>query len=100
MAADISVADDWLTHHALHQSPRNDFRFTYAGPVGTFTPLHHDVYGSYSWSANVVGRKRWWLVPPEVDMGHDGNVPFDLRELGDEVMSKVIVVDQDVSQLA
>lgn len=36
------------------------------GPAGTQTKLHRDVYGSYSWSTNVVGRKRWWLFPPHV----------------------------------
>lgn len=28
------------------------------------TPLHADVFTSYSWSANIVGRKRWLLFPP------------------------------------
>ena len=27
------------------------------------TPLHCDVYGSFSWSANIAGRKRWILIP-------------------------------------
>lgn len=31
---------------------------------GTWTPLHADVLRSYSWSTNVVGRKRWLLLPP------------------------------------
>lgn len=26
-----------------------------------------DVFGSYSWSANICGRKKWWLFPP----GHE-----------------------------
>lgn len=28
------------------------------------TPFHADVLTSYSWSANIVGRKRWLLFPP------------------------------------
>lgn len=28
------------------------------------TPLHADVYCSFSWSANVTGRKKWTLFPP------------------------------------
>lgn len=28
------------------------------------TPLHVDVYCSYSWSVNVIGRKKWILFPP------------------------------------
>uniref|UniRef100_A0A5K3F826 Jumonji domain-containing protein 4 n=1 Tax=Mesocestoides corti TaxID=53468 RepID=A0A5K3F826_MESCO len=42
----------------------DDFRFVYIGPKHTWTPLHSDVYCSYSWSANIVGKKRWWLLPP------------------------------------
>lgn len=29
------------------------------------TGLHADVLSSYSWSANVTGRKRWYLIPPQ-----------------------------------
>jgi hypothetical protein len=54
----------------------------YMGPTGTCTRLHRDVCqsfpssylpdlhlssdNSYSWSTNIVGRKKWWLFPPEV----------------------------------
>ncbi|KAI0748144.1 hypothetical protein C8Q80DRAFT_1170384 [Daedaleopsis nitida] len=56
--------DDWMNaYYSTHTA--DDFRFVYVGPVGTFTPLHRDVYTSYSWSTNVAGRKRWWLFPPE-----------------------------------
>ncbi|WVR09309.1 hypothetical protein IAU60_006374 [Kwoniella sp. DSM 27419] len=65
----------------------SDFRFTYLGPPLTYTPLHRDVYGSYSWSANVVGRKVWWLFPPDrlerVKDKH-GELVFDVRELEGE----------------
>lgn len=47
----------------------DDFRFLYAGPPGTATPLHHDVLLSASWSVNVSGCKLWVLTAPE---GHDG----------------------------
>lgn len=36
----------------------SDYRFVYVGPAGSWTPLHSDVLRSYSWSANVGGRKR------------------------------------------
>lgn len=26
--------------------------------------MHADVYGSFSWSANIVGKKRWIFLPP------------------------------------
>lgn len=78
----------------------SDFRFTYLGPRGTFTPFHRDVYASYSWSANIVGRKAWWLFHPESmpavrdlwqqslarrraageDVRDAGELPFDLRQ--------------------
>ena len=33
--------------------------------AGTSTVLHVDVLNSFSWSANVSGRKLWYLVPPQ-----------------------------------
>ena len=48
-----------------------------------------DVYASYSWSANIVGRKVWWLFPSDrvdglkVD-GRDDELVFDVRTLKDE----------------
>lgn len=55
-----------------------------------------DVYGSYSWSANVVGRKRWWLVPPDVPIDAN-NVPFSVDDLPDR--SRVLVVDQEPGEI-
>jgi hypothetical protein len=43
----------------------DDFRFLYMGECGSWTPLHHDVLRSGSWSANVCGRKLWLFFPPE-----------------------------------
>ncbi|KAG7530480.1 hypothetical protein FFLO_05021 [Filobasidium floriforme] len=94
-----------MTHHALSLDPRNDYRFTYMGPKGTFTPLHRDVYGSYSWSSNIIGRKRWWLIPPAIKhrfhkhAGPHGpgeaEMLFDLRELSDpEALNGVMIIEQ------
>ena len=55
--------DNWLATHAEPYDP-DDFRFCYAGSAGSSTPLHRDVYTSYSWSTNIAGRKRWRLFPP------------------------------------
>ncbi|CCW60967.1 unnamed protein product [Phytomonas sp. EM1] len=44
-----------------------DYRFAYIGPTGTWTPLHYDVFGTYSWSFNVCGKKRWFFPT------HEGN---------------------------
>ncbi|KAI0780906.1 Clavaminate synthase-like protein [Trametes elegans] len=73
--------DDWMNaYYSAHTE--DDFRFVYVGAAGTFTPLHRDVYTSYSWSTNVCGRKRWWLFPPE-------QTPFLLRKGGEEHMETV-----------
>ncbi|KAI1795860.1 Clavaminate synthase-like protein [Ganoderma leucocontextum] len=56
--------DDWMNAY-YSACTEDDFRFVYVGAAGTFTPLHRDVYTSYSWSTNVCGRKRWWLFPPD-----------------------------------
>ncbi|CEQ39780.1 SPOSA6832_01360, partial [Sporobolomyces salmonicolor] len=37
----------------------------YAGGGDTFTPLHRDVYCSYSISTNLSGCKTWYLFPPQ-----------------------------------
>ncbi|PWN24360.1 Clavaminate synthase-like protein [Jaminaea rosea] len=69
--------DDWMNNDSpLTPNPDvtasssstlpDDFRFCYAGLSGTFTPLHRDVYTSYSWSTNIVGRKRWTLYSPQL----------------------------------
>jgi len=47
-----------------YHPPVDDYRFVYFGPHSSFTPLHRDVYSSYSWSGNVVGAKLWIFLPP------------------------------------
>lgn len=59
-------ADDWLNAWATART-RDDYRFLYAGPAGTWTAVHHDVLNSFSWSANVFGHKLWLLWPPGVE---------------------------------
>ena len=43
-----------------------------------------DVLNSFSWSVNLAGRKRWWMLPPEAEPGlfssTTGEQCFDLRE--------------------
>lgn len=82
--------DDWLSPPFDRPGATDvpaataDFRFVYLGPAGTFTPLHRDVYASYSWSANVVGRKVWWLFPPGVEAelkDARGELEFDIRSV-------------------
>ncbi|KAI3997703.1 hypothetical protein MKX01_040676, partial [Papaver californicum] len=69
--------DDWLNlyldSYNMHMDETSqdtndvncsDYRFVYMGSKGTWTPLHADVFRSYSWSANVCGRKKWHLLSP------------------------------------
>eukprot|EP01043_Picozoa_sp_COSAG02_P031378 COSAG02_NODE_2045_length_10020_cov_2.699224_4_plen_1005_part_00 len=62
----------------------DDYRFVYLGPKGSWTPLHHDVLASYSWSVNLCGIKRWLLFPPEATPllydKHGLNLATDARE--------------------
>ncbi|XP_020279195.1 jmjC domain-containing protein 4 [Pseudomyrmex gracilis] len=58
-------ASDWLNEYYIaHPELNDDYMFVYMGPKNTWTPLHADVFTSYSWSANIVGRKKWLFFPP------------------------------------
>uniref|UniRef100_A0A6U5Z5M4 JmjC domain-containing protein n=1 Tax=Guillardia theta TaxID=55529 RepID=A0A6U5Z5M4_GUITH len=58
-------SEDWLNDYwDGYPALGDDYRFCYLGPRGTWTPLHRDVLRSYSWSANIVGRKLWILYSP------------------------------------
>ncbi|CAF1053116.1 unnamed protein product [Rotaria sp. Silwood1] len=54
---------DWLNEKCLAEN-EDDFRFVYMGGNGTNTPVHMDVLGTYSWSANICGQKRWRFSKP------------------------------------
>ncbi|KAF8320329.1 Clavaminate synthase-like protein [Clavulina sp. PMI_390] len=80
--------DDWLNNVP---PDRDDFRFCYAGVESSFTPLHRDVYTSYSWSTNVVGRKIWHFFPPQVahHLRRDpsyrrSEIVFDIRDVDEK----------------
>ncbi|KAG7392641.1 JmjC domain, hydroxylase [Phytophthora pseudosyringae] len=58
--------DDWLNWWWDHkEKSESDYRFVYLGPAGSWTPLHQDVFRSYSWSVNVCGRKEWVFFHPD-----------------------------------
>jgi hypothetical protein len=59
----IYFQSDWLNEKCLAEN-EDDFRFVYMGGDGTSTPLHMDVLGTYSWSANICGQKRWRFSKP------------------------------------
>ena len=43
---------------------QDDYKFLYLGQAGSFTPIHHDIIASHSWSAQIAGRKLWLLWEP------------------------------------
>jgi hypothetical protein len=60
----------------------DDYRFVYMGPKGSWTPFHADVFRSFSWSANICGKKKWIFFPPgEEDCLKDinGHLVFDVN---------------------
>ena len=66
------LGEDWLNEHwaaaaaeEADDTSSGDHRFVYVGPASSRTGIHADVLFSYSWSVNVVGSKRWLLVPDE-----------------------------------
>ncbi|XP_061401583.1 2-oxoglutarate and iron-dependent oxygenase JMJD4 homolog [Musca vetustissima] len=75
-------ASDWLNEHLLATNS-DDYRFVYMGPKGTWTPFHSDVFGSFSWSTNIIGIKKWLLMPPGEELklaDRLGNLPFSINE--------------------
>eukprot|EP00392_Amoebophrya_sp_AT5.2_P006000 g6010.t1 len=73
---------DWLNSLVAHEE---DYRFCYAGRQNSITPWHFDVMGSYSWSANLVGIKKWRLYSHkklEQLLDAKRNVVVDVEEGG------------------
>ncbi|KAJ9577233.1 hypothetical protein L9F63_006207 [Diploptera punctata] len=83
-------ASDWLNEYfTAKKDIKDDYRFVYMGPKGSWTPLHVDVFTSFSWSINICGRKRWILFPEgEEDCLRDkfGHLAYDATspEMSDE----------------
>ncbi|XP_031570375.1 2-oxoglutarate and iron-dependent oxygenase JMJD4-like [Actinia tenebrosa] len=73
---------DWLNEYWDQcNDASDDYRFVYIGPKGSWTPFHADVLRSYSWSANICGRKIWYIYPPgQEDYLYDklGNLAYDI----------------------
>jgi hypothetical protein len=66
------------------------------------TPFHFDVFGSYSWSANICGRKQWFLLPPgeEVLLKDElGKLPFQItRDLLETKKAKFFEIFQETGE--
>lgn len=79
----LFFTSDWLNEY-WDAIAVDDYRFVYMGPKGSWTPFHADVFRSYSWSANVCGRKKWLLFPAgqeEYLRDCHGNLPYDVTAL-------------------
>ncbi|XP_074662894.1 2-oxoglutarate and iron-dependent oxygenase JMJD4-like [Tubulanus polymorphus] len=91
----IYFTSDWLNEYCNHLNI-DDYRFVYMGPKGSWTPFHADVMRSYSWSANICGRKRWILYAPgQEDLLKNklGQLPFDVTS--DDLKDKSIYPNVD-----
>ncbi|XP_021569884.1 jmjC domain-containing protein 4 [Carlito syrichta] len=76
----VYFSSDWLNEF-WDTLGVDDYRFVYAGPTGTWSPFHADIFRSFSWSVNVCGRKKWLLFPPgqeEALRDHLGHLPYDV----------------------
>nr|XP_043618126.1 2-oxoglutarate and iron-dependent oxygenase JMJD4 isoform X2 [Erigeron canadensis] len=93
--------DDWLNlyldRYHMHQNPdtyqkrddisSSDYRFVYMGAKGTWTPFHADVFRSYSWSANVCGKKQWYfLSPDQCHLAFDRNMKSSVYDIFEETL--------------
>uniref|UniRef100_A0A8C5NXZ7 2-oxoglutarate and iron-dependent oxygenase JMJD4 n=1 Tax=Jaculus jaculus TaxID=51337 RepID=A0A8C5NXZ7_JACJA len=79
----VYFSSDWLNEFwdALNV---DDYRFVYAGPRGSWSPFHADIFRSFSWSVNICGRKKWLFFPPgqeEALQDCHGNLPYDVTSL-------------------
>lgn len=74
----------------------SDYRFVYVGVEDTWTPLHHDVFGSFSWSLNLSGKKVWYLLTPDSQIkaqelwGSGASPPPDIRVVANLTFDTVV----------
>ncbi len=67
LAADVRTprfaAGDWMG--GVPERIRPMLRWLYIGGAGTGSPLHQDVLCTHAWLAQLRGRKRWVIYPPD-----------------------------------
>ncbi|RNF00656.1 hypothetical protein TraAM80_07474 [Trypanosoma rangeli] len=101
------LGDDWMdnfcrrsradkVHYHHFGGADSDYRFAYIGPPSSWTPLHFDVFGTYSWSLNVCGEKLWYFPSPEGNQRLLENsfyglmLPIDIRTTTDAELWAVL----------
>lgn len=96
----VYFQSDWLNEYC-DSLGLDDYRFVYAGGAATFTPYHRDVLSSYSWSANVLGKKRWLFVQPGGETekallsSSSGDLPHDISTVvAVDAADDVIAIEQ------
>lgn len=85
----------------------DDYRFMYLGLDGTFTPMHHDVLKSFSWSFNLTGTKIWTFVSPDQERylkDKLGNVlenihDYDQTQFIDAAKIQVLQIKQEAGEI-
>ncbi|KAI9140350.1 hypothetical protein BKA69DRAFT_1080543 [Paraphysoderma sedebokerense] len=84
--------DDWLNYwFDRREDVKDDYRFVYMGCAGTWTPFHHDVLSSYSWSSNICGKKKWYLFPPNQShlfKDQNGNTVYDIHNVDEKLFPR------------
>ncbi|KAG4118119.1 hypothetical protein ERO13_D12G273500v2 [Gossypium hirsutum] len=96
----LFFTDDWLNlyldNYHMHDDldadrvsndiSCSDYRFVYMGAKGSWTPLHADVFRTYSWSANVCGKKKWLFLPPlQFNLLFDRNMKNTVYNIFDDI---------------
>jgi hypothetical protein len=95
------LQDDFLNEYFDYKG-QDDYRFMYLGMDGTYTPMHHDVLKSFSWSVNLTGHKKWAFVSPDQEkllMDKLGNVlenvyDYDQNRFTKAINLQVLEIDQ------
>jgi len=67
-----------------------EFLMLYAGPRGTKTPMHQDVYETHTWLAEIRGRKAWRICEPS---GLDPMTAYDLDAFEETDLDAVTVYE-------
>lgn len=74
--------EDWFGRLPSRLRPDPPPHWIFVGPAGTYTPLHLDPWATHAWFAQLQGRKRFILFPPEDTRKIcDGNQFVDVRHL-------------------
>lgn len=72
--------------------PMAEWISMYAGPAGTSTPWHQDIFCTHTWLAQLRGEKLWRLCPPHLD-------PLGSADLDDCQLQEAVLAAGDLIYL-